>query len=188
MRRHYTTVACIAGLAAVAASGCPGNDASRHQTPKAIESAELGSAPNVHRLGTVWFSGQPGTADLQEAAAAGITTVVDLRLPEEDRGFDEAEAVEDLGMTYVNVGFKTPESLTDEVLDGFRSVLRDSADAMVLVHCGSANRAGAAWLAYRVLDEGRSLEDGLAEARTIGLQTPEYEERVKTYISERHRQ
>jgi protein tyrosine phosphatase (PTP) superfamily phosphohydrolase (DUF442 family) len=185
MKRYHAGVACVAALTIGAGAGCKANETPREGGRQEIAAAVLGNVPNVHRLGNFWFSGQPGAADFQAVADAGFATVVDLRLSEEDRGFDEGDAVTNLDMAYVNVGFKTPESLTDDVFDELRSVLRDAEGTTTLVHCGSANRAGAAWLVYRVLDEGRSFEDGLAEARTIGLRTPEYEDRAKAYISER---
>jgi hypothetical protein len=41
---------------------------------------------------------------------------------------------------------------------------------------------GAVWLAHRVLDGGLSYDDALKEAKTVGLKTPAFEEKVKDYI------
>ena len=51
----------------------------------------------------------------------------------------------------------------------------------MILHCSSANRVGAVWLAHRVLDGGLKYNEALSEAKTVGLKLPAYEERVKEY-------
>jgi hypothetical protein len=51
-----------------------------------------------------------------------------------------------------------------------------------LVHCFSAGRVGAAWLAHRVLDDGLSVEAALDEANTIGLKKDDYIQKAKDYV------
>jgi ubiquinone/menaquinone biosynthesis C-methylase UbiE len=51
-----------------------------------------------------------------------------------------------------------------------------------MLHCGSANRVGAVWLTYRVLDQGVPIETAIEEAKTIGLRSPEYEAKARDYI------
>ncbi len=41
--------------------------------------------------------GQPSATQLQALAAQGVRTVIDLRQPDEDRGFDETRVAESLG-------------------------------------------------------------------------------------------
>ena len=88
-------------------------------------------------------------------------------------------------MAYANPGFQGPDQLTDTVLDESLALLRD-ADRPLLMHCASANRTGAVWLAHRVLDGGLSVDQALIEARTVGLRSPAYEARVLEYVT-RHR-
>jgi len=52
-----------------------------------------GQAP----LPDVVTGGQPTAAEIAALAAAGVKTVLDLRLPHEPRGFDEAHAVDRVG-------------------------------------------------------------------------------------------
>ncbi|MBI1312566.1 methyltransferase domain-containing protein [bacterium] len=52
-----------------------------------------------------------------------------------------------------------------------------------MVHCASANRVGAVWLAHRVLDAKIPVEASLAEARAVGLRTSAYEQRAYEYIA-----
>ena len=54
-----------------------------------------------------------------------------------------------------------------------------------MLHCGSANRVGAVWMVYRVLDEGVTWEQAHREALEVGLRTDGYVERAKEYVEAR---
>jgi uncharacterized protein (TIGR01244 family) len=152
-------------------------------TSRLVE-AELGDADRVHALEGVWLASQPSAADFALARHLGVRTVVDLRTADEARGFDEPAAVRGLGLAYVTIPMKGPDDLTDEALDRGRDVLR-TAERPILVHCSSANRAGALWLVARTLDGGLSWEDALAEAHAAGLTAPALEERARAYVDRR---
>ena len=53
----------------------------------------------------MFIGGQPTERALRELRAKGVTTVVNLRMPEEMArvGFDEAALVKELGMKYVHI-------------------------------------------------------------------------------------
>ncbi len=146
-----------------------------------LESRELGQTPNVHALGQVWLAGQPSLGDLEQAKAAGIKTVINLRHEQEFDGFDEEQVVTGLGLQYVSLPWGGADELTDEVFGRTRKLLNE-ANEPVLLHCGSANRVGAVLLPWRVLDGGLSFEEALQEARTVGLRTEAYEEKAKDYV------
>ena len=105
-----------------------------------------------------------------------------FRKPGESVGFEEAQVVADLGMTFVGEPWKAPEELTDEALGRMRKTLASAARPM-LVHCGSANRAGAIWAAYRALDEGVALDTAIEEAKQIGLSSDAFETRIRAYVA-----
>lgn len=128
-------------------------------------------------------AGQPTAAQLQELAKAGYKTVIDLRAPSEDRGFDEAQAAREAGLTYVNVPV-TPSEMGVATLDGFIQALR-SAERPVLVHCGTSNRVGGAYLAWLVLEKGESPEQALAKARAAGLKSDELAKQVEALVAAR---
>jgi protein tyrosine phosphatase (PTP) superfamily phosphohydrolase (DUF442 family) len=86
-------------------------------------------------------------------------------------------------MAYENFGFQQPEELTDAVFDGARKALAPADGAPVLLHCASANRVGAIWLAHRVLDDGLAYGDALVEAETVGLKSPAFRDKAKEYIA-----
>lgn len=123
----------------------------------------------------------PDAAALDAAKRAGVTTVIDYRKASERTGFDEKAGVEALGMNYINIPFQNESELTDEVFDATRSSLK-GLEGTALIHCRSGNRAAAAWLPYRVLDEGVSWDRALAEARAIGLKSAALEAKAKDYI------
>ncbi len=140
-----------------------------------------GGIQKLHRRGNVLIAGQPGAADLALLQRAGVRTVINLRKATET-DWDEAATARELGLEYANLGFMLPTEFDDAVLDEARRLLNASASAPVLLHCGSANRASAVWLAHRVLDEGVDYETALAEAEATGLATPAYAEVVRAYI------
>ena len=133
----------------------------------------------------VVLAGQPRPCDLEEARRRGTTTVVNLRLPDEVTEFDEAALVTKLGMRYHNLGFGSAEELTDDLLTRARAILADPVRRPLLLHCASANRVGAIWLAYRVLDCGESYDDAREEATKVGLRSAAYEKRARDYTRAR---
>jgi uncharacterized protein (TIGR01244 family) len=187
-------VAFAVCLSAGLVSGCasheaadvpPAHEASAQKPPdtEKLEPYSCGSIQRMHTLGGVFLASQPAAEDLQHAKEGGIKTVVDLRKPEENRGFDEPKRVQELGLTYVSIPFQSPEELTPELLDRARAVLNDDSKKPILLHCSSANRVGAVWLAHRIVDGGLPWDQALAEAKTVGLKLPAYEDKVREYLT-----
>jgi uncharacterized protein (TIGR01244 family) len=153
-------------------------------TTETLEPYECGSITRLHTLGGVFLASQPGPDDFAQARRGGVKTVINLRHESEIKDFDEARVVSELGLKYVNLPWDGPEELTDEVFDEARDLL-NSAERPILLHCASANRVGAVWLPWRVLDGKLSWEAALAEAKTVGLKSPDYEAKAKEYIARR---
>lgn len=151
-------------------------------TADELKPCTCGSIDKLHTLNGIYLAGQPTPADFAQARKDGVKTVINLRHPAEIKELDEAQVVEAAGLHYVSIPFKEPAELTDAVFDAVRHQLK-TAPRPILMHCGSANRVGAVWLPYRVLDEGRTYEEALAEAKTVGLKSSEYENTARTYIA-----
>jgi ubiquinone/menaquinone biosynthesis C-methylase UbiE/protein tyrosine phosphatase (PTP) superfamily phosphohydrolase (DUF442 family) len=134
----------------------------------------------VHQCGDLFLAGQFAKDDIETIVEQEITRVITLRT-EGEIDWDEKSALEAANMELVEVPFRSPDSLTDEVFDKVRMLLKDQSKK-TLFHCGSANRVGGVWLPYRVLDQGVDLETALAEAKEIGLQTKFIEEKAIDYI------
>ena len=173
----------MVGLVMTGGNGCQNKP--KHESlvhAHQLEPYSCGSIQRLHTYQGIFLASQPQQADLERAAQGGIKTVINLRLPDEVKDFDEEQVVTDLDMTYHNPGFDGPAMLTDAIFDRVRGHLNDAAQKPMLIHCSSANRVGAIWLAHRVLDSGLTMDQALAEAKTVGLKLPAYEEKAKNYI------
>lgn len=156
-------------------------------TPANVEPATCGDVKNMHRVGDLYLAGAPKPTDYPLIKDLGVKTVLSIRHDKETPDVDDAALVEAQGMAYVHLPWSGAAELTDEKLDAMREVLRD-AERPVLFHCGSANRVGAGWLVYRVLDEGVEAEVALEEAKTVGMRTAAYELIALDYIERRSKQ
>lgn len=180
MKNIHLFLSCLCVLA-LGLSACR-SDQAPPADQRAIEPATCGSVTNLHRIGDVYVAGKPSVEDYPLIKEMGIRTVLNIRVDSETPDVDEAALVRAQGMDYVHVPWNGPEQLNDDKLDAMRKALRQ-AKRPILFHCGSGNRVGAGWLAYRVLDEGVALESALAEVKTFGLKTPAYETITLDYIA-----
>ena len=146
-----------------------------------IEVAKLGETRNVHSFGKNLLCGQPSQQELADAKERGIKVILTLRT-EGENTWDEKAVVEELGLEFHRLGFLGPDTLSDLLLDEALKILAESKDKPVMMHCASANRVGAIWMAHRVVNEGLPVEEALREAKEVGLRTPSYEARVRDYI------
>lgn len=121
----------------------------------------------------VFVTGQPTERALRELKAQGVTTVVNLRTPDEmtrNVPFDEPALVKELGIRYVFLPVRgtaeypyAPATLTQ-----FAEAVRD-ANGKVLLHCTIAWRASHLWAAYLIQERGIAIDSALANARAINL-------------------
>jgi uncharacterized protein (TIGR01244 family) len=112
-------------------------------------------------------AGQPSGASLEAAARAGFHTVIDLRGLAEDRGFDERATVEGLGMHYASLPIDGAAAVTYKNAAELDRLLAELPKP-VLVHCASANRAGA-MLALRAKLNGASNAEAIELGVAAGL-------------------
>ncbi|MEZ6093358.1 MAG: methyltransferase domain-containing protein [Pirellulaceae bacterium] len=145
-----------------------------------VEAVEVGQIKNVHRVGDLFLSGQFQPEDIAQLKALGIKTVISLRTDGE-LDWDEAQKLDDAGIKYENFPFRSVDSLTTDLIDSVRDRLKNR-NAPMLLHCASANRVGAVWLTYRVLDENIDLDTATTEAMEVGLSKPDLAERAREYI------
>lgn len=148
--------------------------------PVPIEAVVIGEVPNLNRFEDIYTAAQPRREDFEQLAEHGVRTVVNLRYDRE-YALDERALVEQLGMTYVELPWNGPQEMTDELQTQMRRMFEE-LERPVLVHCGSANRVGAVWISWRVLDGGIDVEQAVREAQAIGLRTPAYEQRARGYV------
>jgi uncharacterized protein (TIGR01244 family) len=112
-------------------------------------------------------SGQPDELVLRALADEGFALVVDFRRESEDRGIDERETVEQLGMAYANVPVSVPDGVNFDNAARLNQLVAEN-EGRVFLHCGSGNRA-AAIFALREKLLGASNEKALATGKAAGL-------------------
>ena len=105
---------------------------------------------------TLWRGGAPGKADLRALAAAGVTTVVDLRA---EHGLVVPEdLLAELGITRVAIPIRDGQTPTTEQVARFLDAV-DSSEGAVYLHCGAGvGRTGTMAAAYRVSRGGTGWE------------------------------
>ena len=121
-------------------------------------------------LPDVYASGQPSPDQLATLAAEGVRTIINLRAPSEAVEFDEAREAESLGLRYVSIPIAGPEDVNTDTATQFCRELADArCEGGVLVHCASANRAGAMLALDQVMTHDQPVADAMAVARVAGL-------------------
>jgi uncharacterized protein (TIGR01244 family) len=121
----------------------------------------------------VFISGQPTERALRDLRSQGVTTVVNLRSPEEMSKrvpFDEAALVKELGMEYVYLPMRgTPEFPYSPAAVKSLAAAMSGAKGKVLLHCTIAWRASHLWAAYLIQYRDVPVATALQQARMINL-------------------
>ncbi len=130
--RCIASVLFLAGAAALLAA-CA-------HAPSASKTA---AAPfTLHEpLPGVFTAGQPDANEWTRLQRRGVRTVINLRLPQELPGRDEAAEVRAAGMVYIEI----PVAGSREIDEANARKLHDAlaaATGPVLIHCASGNRVG----------------------------------------------
>ena len=173
-----TTAKLVVVLAAAFAAALPAQSVVGSRTLRAIPSVNLLATTGLFlqryaKVGDdLFIAGQPTERALRDMKAQGVTTVINLRMPEEmaEIGFDEKKLVDELGMKYVHIpmrGGTGPMSYSPSTLAKFSAALKE-ADGKVLLHCTIAWRASHIWAAH-LIQAGLPEEDVLKHARGINL-------------------
>src|SRR5258705_278728 len=180
MARHRTIlITGIMGALTAAPSLCAAQAFTRPakisslRAPVILDSTGLFQARFAKVGEDIFVAGQPTERALQEMRDQGVTTVVNLRTPEEMKNnvdFDEQAVVARLGMRYVYLPVRgnaeypySPETVTK-----FAEAVR-TANGKVLLHCTVAWRASHLWAAYLIKERGIPVDSALANARAINL-------------------
>ena len=134
---------------------------------------------------TVACGGATEVATLELLKKDGFKSVINLRMASEPGvNLEQNQArAKELGLNYVHIPFSagTPDP---KVIDAFLATIADKANQPAYVHCGSAQRVGAVWLAKRVLQDNYSIEKATDEAKAIGLTNPGLEQFALQYIAD----
>ena len=141
--------------------------------PVLLDSAGLFQARFAKVGDDLFIGGQPTERALRELRAQGVTTVINLRSPEEMQRqvkFDEAALVKELGMNYVWIPMRgTAEFPYDPAALAKFTKAINQADGKVLLHCTIAWRASHMWAAYLIQERGVPVQTALEYTRAINL-------------------
>ncbi|MFN7175371.1 MAG: hypothetical protein ACK4MX_00625 [Thermaurantiacus sp.] len=121
----------------------------------------------------IGISGQPTVAGIDAAHELGFAVMVDLRQPDEPGVAAEAARAADLGLKRLSVPMPPragPE--LDAFVTQLTGILDEAGNYPILLNCGTANRAAAAWALYRAR-KGVPATIAIEEGRALGLTSRE---------------
>ncbi|EKE76130.1 beta-lactamase hydrolase domain-containing protein [Gallaecimonas xiamenensis] len=116
---------------------------------------------------TLYCAGQPSAAELAACRDQGVKTVINLTLSKE-QPFDEAAEAKALGLGYHHLPIAGPLDMNPANCQALKALLAE-AQGPVLLHCGTANRAGGMLAALAYHCDGQPLDQALALGRKGGL-------------------
>jgi protein tyrosine phosphatase (PTP) superfamily phosphohydrolase (DUF442 family) len=128
--------------------------------------------------------GATETAALEGLKNDGFKAIINLRMPAEAGANIEQNAAraKELGLNYLNIPFNG-QAPDEKTFDAFLAAIANKANQPAFVHCASASRVGAVWLAKRVLQDGWTIEKATEEAKLIGLRSAPLEAFAVKYIA-----
>lgn len=170
--RLFSALALTAALVSPAAAQKVVGTTGPVPAPKILDITGLFQEKYASVGDDLFIGGQPTEKALRDLKAAGVTTVVNLRMPAEMAriGFDEAALLKELGLTYVHIPLGgTPENpYAPAALDQFSKVMA-SAQGKVLLHCTIAWRASHMWGAYLIRERKMPVVTALEHVKSINL-------------------
>lgn len=173
-------VALVAGTSLVAVAPVAG----RQQGPEKEESPPIRNFLRVNK--EFCTGGQPKNEHLARLKEEGVKAVINLRPPGEHRAAEEEATAKELGLKYFNIPVVFADPKEEQVAE-FLKVTDAPENRPAFIHCAGAIRVGAFWMIRRVLRDGWTVDDALAEAEKIGLrESPHLVEFARKYI-EKHK-
>jgi uncharacterized protein (TIGR01244 family) len=137
---------------------------------------------NFLRINTeICTGGQPTMEQLAELKTQGVTTIINLRTPQEFNAAQEEAKTKELGLRYFNIPVASSGPKDEQVVE-FLKLTDDVKNRPAFIHCASANRVGAFWMIRRVLRDNWTLENAKAEAEKIGLRAQNLVDFATQYI------
>ena len=119
--------------------------------------------PLVDNIST---SGTIGPKGFLALSNNGFDIIIDARTPPEGTAAEQKQ-VEALGMKYFNLPIDG-RSIPQAQVSALAKILAKNKGKKILLHCVSANRAGALWAEYQI-SQGTAPKAALAQGRKIGM-------------------
>lgn len=150
----------------VEAQGATAQEKSQRRRPPPEPDYDVAEMYKMHlnRISDQFTIGaQPTLEELARLKAAGVTTIINLRVPSEHNAAAEEKEAKRLGLRYFNIPvvYMSPKF---EQVDEFLRLTDDPANRPALIHCTMNVRVGAFFAIRRVLRDGWKFEDAEKEA------------------------
>lgn len=116
------------------------------------------------------YSDQPSIRELHHLNRRGFRTVVNVRLPAEQRD-DEGPEVERFGMHYVHLPVAQPD-WSESLFDALAHALRSPRSRPALIHSAEGARAGIFALTLHAAEEGWTVHELERVGQSLGLDLP----------------
>lgn len=144
-------------------TGCTTLAERKPRPPAWAQPVAAASIPNLYRLDTrLYRSAQPGKNSLHSLENLGIKTVLNLRYTQTDHGLIPNQA-----LTLLHLPMLAHDVTPDELRTAVNRIVQ--AEPPVLVHClHGSDRTGAVMAAYRILQQGWTVDAALDELQYGG--------------------
>lgn len=151
----------VAGGGVLAGHAAVGQNARPDAWAQPVASAALG---NLYKVDDgLYRSRQPDRQGFEEARRKGIRTVINLRSSHTD-----AKLVDGLGLKLIEIPMNAWDLDEGRILAALRAI--QTSPKPVLIHCEhGADRAGVVSAAYRVVVQGWSKDEAVAELKKGGF-------------------
>lgn len=120
----------------------------------------------------LYVAGQLSTLDIEQAAAAGIKTIINNRPDDEEPGqlnFQEASNLaSSLGLDYHYLPMANGQPMPATLVDDFYKILEDS-DRPVLAHCRSGMRSSVIWAMGQIKNGNTDADRAIAAATAVNI-------------------
>lgn len=136
---------------------------------------------NFGRINEHFFRGaQPRPEDYPVLARLGVKTIVDLR--DDPLGYAR-DAAKSAGLRYISLPLSDREYPVAGSAERFLSIVRDSSNWPVFVHCaGGRHRTGVMAAVYRVTVEGWDIDQAYREMKDYDFYTRWGHQAMKDFI------
>lgn len=185
----FSGVVILISISGCATNNAPAPDvvANIFERDQAIQEAPFGGdvsseIVNYTRVApSIGIAGKLHGDGIVEAKELGFQLVIDLRNPSEDGVTVERTRASELSVPYVNIPLEKGPGAWSQV-EAIEALLESSDNYPVLIHCASANRAGAVWALLRTR-QGVSPITAIEEGRAAGMTSRESQVRSMLGLS-----
>lgn len=148
--------------------------------PVAIQTMEV---KNLKQDGRFYVGGAPTLQGLDDVKSLGVTTIIDLRQPNEDP-LNEPVAARTKGFHYIRLPM-SGDRLSADQAERFMEAMHQHDGEKVLIHCAGGNRAAAMYGLYLGASGACPTREALERAKKAGLTNQTLSDQVRRELKQR---